>query len=164
MSRGSLSRGAVRETAAFIAEVLVPTVAKGPLLRRPAAVRLAERLGLDARAVRRIQKLHARHPGGPLLLRLPFRRQALALAPEHVRKVLEQSPEPFAVASSEKRAALAHFEPGNVPVSHGPERSARRALHDRVLDSGHPVHLLAGHFLPAVEHEAAGLLQRAERD
>jgi cytochrome P450 len=33
-----------------------------------------------------------------------------------------------------------------------------------VLDSGHPVHLLAGHFLPAVEHEAAGLLQRAERD
>jgi len=33
-----------------------------------------------------------------------------------------------------------------------------------VLDSGHAVHLLAGHFLPAVEHEAAGLLQRAERD
>ena len=163
MSGGTLPRATVAETALFLAEVLVPTIAKGPLLRRPRAVGLAERLGLDARAVRRMQKLQARHPDGPLLLRLPFRRQAVALAPEHVRKVLAGSPEPFAVASSEKRAALAHFEPGNVLVSHGPERAVRRALHDRVLDSGQPVHLLAGHFLAVVEQEATALLQRADR-
>jgi cytochrome P450 len=164
MGPRSLPAATVRETAAAIAEVFIPTVAKGPLLRRPRAVALAARLRLDERAVRRMQKLHSRHPAGPLLLRLPVRRQALILAPEDVGFVLDHSPEPFATASSEKRAALAHFEPGNVLISHGSECAARRSLQEQVLDSGHPVHHLAGHFLPVVRQETEELLHRAERD
>lgn len=162
MNQRPLPKATVGETAAVIAEVFLPAAAKGPLLRRPRAVAMAERFGLDERAVRRLQKLHSRHPAGPVLLRLPFRHQALALAPDHVRYILGHSPEPFATASSEKRAALAHFEPRNVLISHGPDRAARRRLQEQVLDAGHPVHQLAGHFMPIVRGEAEELLRRAE--
>jgi hypothetical protein len=32
------------------------------------------------------------------------------LEPVHVRRVLDQSPEPFSTASDEKEAALSHFQ------------------------------------------------------
>ena len=38
--------------------------------------RAAEKLGLDARSVKRLQKLRQKYGPGPLLLALPFRRQA----------------------------------------------------------------------------------------
>jgi len=69
----SLPRAGVGDTAAFLMDVFIPTAAKGPLIRRPRAEALAERLGLDRRAVARMQKLDAKYPAGPLLLRLPFR-------------------------------------------------------------------------------------------
>ncbi|WAP50687.1 hypothetical protein OL239_11695 [Arthrobacter sp. ATA002] len=54
-SSNTLPRATVRETAAFLVEVFLPTVAKGPIIRRPRAVALAGRLGLDERAVRRVK-------------------------------------------------------------------------------------------------------------
>ena len=162
-SAGSLPRLTVRETATFLSKVLVPTLAKGPIIRRPKVVALAEKLHLEERAVATLAQLAAKYPASPVLLRLPLRRQAIVLEPRHVHRILAETPEPFAAASSEKKAALSHFQPRNSLISSGRERNVRRALQDQVLDSGSPVHRLAESFLPIVAEEAEEVLRVAAR-
>ncbi|WP_026533555.1 cytochrome P450 [Arthrobacter sp. H41] len=162
MSIPELPKASVLDTAIFVGAVLLPTLAKGPIIRRPRMVAFAERFRLDDRAVRVVRRLSDKHPEGPLLLRLPVRNQALILAPDQVDTVLNMSPEPFSPASDEKRAALAHFQPDNVLISKGPVRSVRRALQEQVLDTDHPIHQLAGAFLPVVRQEMGELLARSE--
>ncbi|MEV7635388.1 cytochrome P450 [Pseudarthrobacter enclensis] len=157
----ALPRAGVRDTAAFMMDVFFPTAAQGAIIRRPGMVALAERLGLDRRAVRRMQELDRTYPDGPLLLRLPLRKQAVVLRPGHLDAVLQQSPEPFSPASSEKRGALAHIEPRNVLVSTGTERSVRRALQEQALDTSSPVHRFADSFLPVIHEEAGSMLRSA---
>lgn len=157
----SLPTASIGDTLGFLLDVFIPTAAKGPLIRRPRVEALSERLGLDRRAVARMQQLDRKYPAGPLLLRLPVRNQAVVLRPGHLHAVLSQSPDPFSPTSSEKRGALAHFEPRNVLVSTGAERTARRALQEQALDTSSPVHRLAGTFLPVIREEAAAMLQAA---
>jgi cytochrome P450 len=151
------------DTARLLLGVLLPTVVKGPIIRRPWAVGLTARLELDTRAVGIVRKVHARYPEGPLMLKLPVRKQAIVLAPGDVNTVLAHSPEPFSPASSEKKAALSHFQPANVLISRGSVRTVRRALQEQVLDTDHPVHHLADTFVPVVEQEMQGLLAEALR-
>lgn len=160
---GGLATAGAIDTAALAVEVLAPTFAKGVIVRRPKMVALAERLGLDARAVRRMQKLRDKYGDGPLMLPLPIRKQAVLLAPEHVRRVLDESPEPFSAASSEKRAALSHFEPEGALISCGRERAERRRFNEEVLEHERAVHHMVGKFLPAVDDEAGHILGRARR-
>ncbi|NJC21158.1 hypothetical protein BJ994_000234 [Arthrobacter pigmenti] len=63
-------------------------------------VALAEKFRLDERAISTLRKLAARHPAGPVLLRLPIRNQAVLLNPRDVHRVLAETPEPFSAASS----------------------------------------------------------------
>jgi len=157
--RTSLPRATLQETLEVATDVFIPTFAKGPIIRRPRMVGLAERLGLDRRAVRRMQRLRDKYGPGPLMLRMPpGRTQAIILSPEHVHRVLEGSPEPFATASSEKWAALSHFEPKGVLVSHGPERAERRRFNEAVLGSESPQHRLTERFVRVVREEAEHLL------
>jgi cytochrome P450 len=121
---------------------------------------MAERLGLDSRAVRRVQRLRDKYGGGPLMLRMPGRSQAVILDPEHVHRVLDNTPEPFATAEGVKRRALSHFEPKGVLISHGKERSDRRRFNEEVLDSLQPVHRLGERFVSVVDEEARSLLQK----
>lgn len=158
---GGLVTAGVIDTAALAVDVLAPTFAKGVIVRRPKVVALAERLGLDARAVRRMQKLHDKYGDGPLMLPLPIRKQAVLLAPEHVRRVLDESPEPFSAASSEKRAALSHFEPKGALISCGRERAERRRFNEEVLEHERAVHHMVGKFLPTVDDEAGRMLAGA---
>lgn len=163
-ARASLPQMTIQETLAVTAEVLVPTLAKGPIIRRPQVVGLAEHFSLDKRAVRRMQGLRNKYGAGPLLLRTPpGRQQALILDPEHVHRVLNGSPEPFSPASSEKRAALSHFEPQGVLISRGPERTNRRHFNERVLDSDRPHHRLAERFTEVVYEAAEGILYASRR-
>ncbi len=90
-------------------------------------MRLAELLQFDRRAIRRMQHIRNKYAPGPLLLWFPGRSLALILDPEHVR-VLAGSPEPFATASAEKRAALVHFEHSNVLISSGGRRYNEQEL------------------------------------
>jgi len=159
--QGGLATAGLFDTAALAVDVLAPTFAKGVIVRRPKVVALAERLGLDQRGVRRMQKLHDKYGDGPLMLRLPIRKQAVLLAPEHVRRVLDQSPEPFSAASSEKRAALSHFEPQGALVSCGRERAERRRFNEEVLEHQRSVHHMVASFLPAVDDEAGRILASA---
>ncbi|MBG6225640.1 cytochrome P450 [Arthrobacter sp. CAN_A2] len=163
MTPPALPTASAPDTARLLLGVLLPTIVKGPIIRRPWAVGLAARLDLDTRAVGIVRTIHAKYPAGPLMLKLPIRRQAIVLAPGDANTVLAQSPEPFTPASSEKRAALSHFEPSNVLITRGPLRTVRRALQEQVLDTDHPVHHLADRFVPVVEDEMRQLLTEAAR-
>jgi cytochrome P450 len=154
----ALPRASVRETAAVISGVFMPSVVKGAIIRRPRMVGMAEKLGLDSRAVRRMQQLRNRYGSGPLMLRVPGREQAIILDPEHVRQVLDDTPEPFATASSEKRAALSHFEPKGALISDGAEREDRRRFNEQVLESGNPMHRHGERFQTVVREETEALL------
>jgi cytochrome P450 len=152
-----------RETAAVLAEVIVPLVARGVIARRPRVVAVEDRMHADRRAVRRMQVLRERYGEGPVMLRIPGRNMALVLAGGHVTRVLGESPEPFAVANLEKRAALSHFQPHGVLISHGAQRAARRHFNEAMLDSARPLHRLAGELVPKVREEAAYILELARR-
>jgi cytochrome P450 len=122
---------------------------------------MAQRLGLDRRAVQTVQRLRDRHGDGPLLLPIPLHPYALILSPAHVSRVLELSPEPYAAASDEKRSALSHFEPHAVLISGNAERATRRPYNEAVLDASCPVHRLAERFFAVVEDEATELVDAA---
>ncbi len=137
--------------------VLLPMVAGGAIARRPRVMGLAQRLDLDSRAVRQMQRLHERYGAGPILV-TPGRRLAMVLEPDDVRRVLDGSPEPFATASREKRGALGHFQPAGVLISDPEQRRHRRPFNEQVLQPGRPVHDHGRHMAAVVREEVAALL------
>jgi len=141
-----------------IADVVAPLLARGVIVRRPRVVDALDRLDADRRAVRRLQRVRDEHGAGPALLAAPGRDVALVLAAEDVRRVLEGSPAPFAPDTREKRAALGHFEPHGVLVSHGAERADRRAFNERVLEPERPVHAMGDALVEKVSEEAEAML------
>lgn len=138
--------------------VVLPTFGKGVILRRPSMERLAERFALDSRAVKTMQALRRKHGSLPLRLPLPGRPIILLLDPADVAAVLAHTPDPFETNTWEKRAALGHFEPGNVLISDAPRRATLRPLHEAALATGEPVHPCGEAFRRAVEEELGPIL------
>ena len=159
-SRGGVA--SVTDTMGAAADVLLPTVAQGVIARRPWVVGAFDRLDADRRAVRRMQRLAEQYGPGPVRLNVPGRSFALVLDPAHVHRILEESPEPFATANLEKRAALNHLQPGGVLISHGRERAERRRFNEAVLDTGRPVHSMADRIVATVRDEADQLAAQAQ--
>jgi cytochrome P450 len=151
------TRASLGDTARTVMNVLAPTLAGGVIARRPHVFGLADRLNADLRAVHHMQQLAERYGPGPVRLAVPGRSFALVLSPEHVHRVLSNSPEPFALANLEKRAALAHFQPHGVLISHGRQRTVRRAFNEAVLDTGHQIHRMAEPITVKVREEAEQL-------
>lgn len=150
------------DTAQILRDVQLPTIAQGPIIRRPKAVGATARLGLEARAVQRMQAVAGKYGKGPLMLSVPGKRMSIVLDPDHVHRILEDSPEPFATAETLKQHALKHFEPKVALISHGEERARRREFNDQALDHGHPIHRMAEQFMPAVRQEAVQLLKTVD--
>ncbi|MFC4913089.1 cytochrome P450 [Actinomadura gamaensis] len=155
-------RASVVDTLRVTGSVIAPTVAKGVIARRPAVVAVEERMDADHRAGRLLTELRGRYGHGPLLLSIPGRDFALILHPDHVRRVLTGSPDPFQVASLEKRAALRHFQPHGVLITRGPERTELRRRNEAALDTGH-THDHADVFIGKIRDEAGDLLRRVAR-
>jgi cytochrome P450 len=155
-----LERTSVGETIGVGAMVLMPLVTRGVIVRRPWAVNLAERLDADRHAVEFLQRLRRRHGSGPLQLRVAGRSAAVVLDPADLRRVLEESPDPFAIATREKRAALRHFQPNGALISTGPVRAERRSFNEVVLDSEQPVHRMGADMLAVIAEELS-VLRRA---
>src|SRR3954451_14761319 len=128
-----MATASLAESAQLTGTVLAPLVARGLLARRPRVVALEARFDADRRAVRLLQRLRARHGDEALLVPIPGRTLALPLAGEDAGRVLTESPGPFALATREKRAALAHFQPHGVLASRGPVRAERRRFNEAVL-------------------------------
>lgn len=145
------------------ATVLLPLVGRGLIIRRPRAVALAERIDADRRAVRLLQSLHERYGAGPVLVNFPARRLAVVLSPDHVQRVLDETPEPFTAANLEKRSSLGRFQPHGVLVSEGEARTDRRRFNEAVLDTERPVHRLADDLVSKVREEVAAVVGLAER-
>jgi len=154
-------RASAADTAGALADVLMPLTARGVIVRRPPVMGLLDRMDADRRLVRRMQRLRERYGPGPLLLRIPGRELALVLSPEHVRRILDESPKPFALATREKRGALSHFQPHGVLISHGPEREDRRRFNEEVLDYHQDVHRLHDSLATKVADEVDGMLTAA---
>ncbi|WP_367129733.1 cytochrome P450 [Saccharothrix sp. HUAS TT1] len=121
------------DTGRAFAKVLLPTLAKGVIVRRAAVTAVAEKVQADAAAVAVMRGFRERYGPEPLRLRVTGRSVALLLDPVDVSRLLADSPTPFAPATREKRAALAHFQPHGVLISTGEERARRRAVNEDVL-------------------------------
>lgn len=156
---GRIAKAGVLDTLSVLSEVVLPTLAKGVIIRRRKVVGAVQRLGMDDRAVRRMQRLRRKYGAGPLMLSVPGRSMAVVLAAPDVNRILAGAPEPFAPASAEKRAALAHFEPHVALATRGPERADRRRFNERALEVDRPVHSMAEQLLQVVEEEATAILQ-----
>jgi cytochrome P450 len=156
-----LPRASLLDTLRTTATALVPMLAQGVIARRPSMVALTGALGTDRKTVRMLQNLRKRYGPGPLRLRVPGRSVALVLSPDDVHRVLTESPEPFAMATVEKRGALTHFQPHGVLVSHGSTRGDRRRFNEQVLDTGDTIHGLAGPMTRKIHEEARLVLNRA---
>ncbi|MEU4602787.1 cytochrome P450 [Kribbella sp. NPDC023972] len=141
------------DAALAIRDVLLPIVAQGAILRRPAAARAAELLHADDHALHRVRVLREKYGEGPLLIRLPGRTIALVMDPEHVHRILRETPDPFSAATGDKVGALNHFQPHAVLATEPPLRGPRRELNEEALDSHHPVHRSAESMIAAVTQE-----------
>ncbi|MBY3345140.1 cytochrome P450 [Rhizobium laguerreae] len=153
-----INRASWIDTLRVVAAVMVPTAAKGVIIRRPIMERLAQRQDLDTGAVRQMQRLVKKYGRAPLLLPIPFRPQLLVLDPSDVSTVLECSPRPFATATWEKRAALAHFEPENVLISDASRRAELRPVHEHALASANRLHPSSARFKTIVDSELPEIL------
>lgn len=151
----------VRETLATLVDVVLPLVARGVIIRRPAVVEAVERLDLDRRAVRRVQRLQEAHGPGPVRLEVPGRTYAVIVDADDARRVLQDTPEPFAPATPEKRAALAPFQPHGVLASPREHRPDRRQFNEAVLDTGAAVHELARPLQAVMVEETRRLVASA---
>jgi cytochrome P450 len=159
MTTSTIPTASLLDTVKVTATVMAPTAAKGAIARRPRAVGLAQRLDADAKAVAVLQSMRDKYGPGPLLLPIPGRRMTFVLEPDDVHRVLDQSPVPFRLDTQEKRGALEHFQPEGLLVSTPAERAVRRPFNEAVLDTGSPLHRLAGPMSAAVQDEGWSLLR-----
>ncbi|WHT15921.1 cytochrome P450 [Crossiella sp. CA-258035] len=160
----SLSRLSTVDTAKVVANVLVPILVRGAVIRRPRAAAWAQRLDLDRRAVRLLTRLRERYGDAPLRLRLPGRDLVLPLDSSDAHEALARSPEPFSPASLEKRHALGQFQPEGLLISPAEQRAHRREFTEDVLATPHPVHPQAADFSAIVAQTVKPLLAQPELD
>ncbi|TCC64069.1 cytochrome P450 [Kribbella pittospori] len=153
----ALPSASVLDTGRALRDVLLPVVARGAILRRPEVSHLAERLRVDDRALRQVRRLRQRYGDGPVLLRLPGRTIALVTAPGDVRRLLDETPEPFSTATADKVGALRHFQPHAVLVTDPPLRASRRELNEQALESHQPVHRHGHRMLEVIRDELDSL-------
>ncbi|GAA1216121.1 cytochrome P450 [Prauserella alba] len=147
----------VAETARVAATVLAPTIAAGPITRRPAVMHLAERFDLDRRAIATLRRLRRTHHGRPVRLRLPGRSVTVLLDHADAGRMLAAAPVPFSPATLEKRAALSRFQPHGVLVSEGPWRQRRRDANEDALEPGRELHHLASEWVDPIRTGADDL-------
>ncbi len=84
----------------------------------------------------------------------------LPLHPDDARAVLAQSPAAFTPASTEKRAALQHFQPRAVLISDLDDRPPLREWNEAALQPG-ALHQAAGRLVEVVTRDGAELAERA---
>lgn len=148
----ALPSASLLDTGRTLRDVFAPVVAQGAIMRRPRLTALSDRFRTDDRALRRVRALRDRYGEGPLLLRLPGRTLALVLAPDHVHRLLEETPERFSAATTEV-GALRHFQPHAVLVTDPPLRTPRRRANEEALDSHRPVHRYGHEMLGVIQDE-----------
>jgi cytochrome P450 len=162
-THGRVPEAGLVDSARVTAGVLLPLASRGLIVRRPPVVAAASKLDLDRRAVRQLQRLRDRYGSGPVRVKLPAKDLAVVLDPDDVHRILDGSPEPFAPDTTEKKAALGHFQPSGVLASAPEDRPDRRRFNEQALDTGNPMHRLAPTLTAAMREETDELAAEALR-
>src|SRR3954447_6463608 len=156
--RGAVVRASLIDTLGIFSSIMLPTFGKGILIRRPTMVAAAQRLGFDTAAIKTMQRLRRKHGPAAVLLPIPGRPQLLLLDPRDVANVLNRTPTPFRTDTNEKRAALNHFEPGNVLVADPARRAVLRPLLEAALSTSNTVHPLVSRFSEVIREECRNVV------
>jgi cytochrome P450 len=160
--KNALPSASLLENVQLNETVIVPNAVQGLFRRRPGRVAIANRLGVDGRAVRFMQGLRKRHGRGPLWVRVMTERALLVLETDDIRRVLSGSPHPFASDPPAKRKGMGSFQPDALTLSRGDLWQDRRRFTEAVLDTPRPVHRLADRFVEVAIAETVELLEEIE--
>ncbi|GAB3105648.1 cytochrome P450 [Streptomyces calidiresistens] len=160
---GELTRLSARDSARVLTQLLLPTAAKGPIIRRPAPMKLSERHGWDRRALALMAELRERYGDGPVMVTTAARPIALLLTPDGMSRALDRTPDPFTPDTLEKRWALGQFQPHGSLISRGGERRARRRVNEKALEMTRPMHSAAPEVTRRAAEEASATVRRALR-
>lgn len=153
-----LPSASLLEGVRFTLQAMLPNVVQGLFRRRRRAVAAATKLNVDGQAVGLIRVIRRGHGPGPVWVRAGTDQMLLVLSTEHVRRVLEGSPEPFAPDPDAKRRGMSHFQPDALTISRGDAWRNRRRFAEAVLDTGRPAHRLADRFVSVTEEELGAML------
>jgi hypothetical protein len=148
----------------FTAQVAVPNVIQGLFRRRRIATAAADKTGAEGFAVGFMSGLKRSYGDGPVWIRVVTDEALLLLGEGPIRHVLEGSPDPFAADPEPKRSAMKHFQPDALTISRGTDWEDRRKFTEAVLDTGQPVHRLAGRFGEVCVEEASRLSGQLDWD
>ena len=142
----------------FTGQVAVPNVVQGLFRRRRSAVAIADRTGVDGHSIGFMAGLKRRYAPGPLWIRVAKDEAVLLFSSADIRRVLGNSPEPFAADPEAKRRGMAHFQPDGLTISRGRVWADRRRFTEAVLDTGKPAHRLADRFAAVAAEESSALI------
>ncbi|MBB6121302.1 cytochrome P450 [Nocardiopsis algeriensis] len=157
-------RAGAADTARLLGTVVAPVLARGVILRRPLPTRLTAWADTDGLLVSTLRNLRERHGPDPLPVDLPGRRFAVVLSAQDVGRILEQTPEPFSAAGTEKRGALAHFQPHGLLPSDPKDRAGRREANERALVPGQAIHPHGDVIAAQADQEASALALALRRE
>jgi cytochrome P450 len=148
-----LPSASLLENARFNQAVIVPGALQGLFKRRPRAVGVATRVGVDGQAVSLLAGMRRAHGAGPVWVRVMKDPALLLLDVADVRRALEGSPHPFASDPAAKRDGMGSFQPHALTLSSGELWEQRRRFTEAVLDSDRPAHALADRFVAVAFEE-----------
>ena len=157
MADRDFPRASIVEGVRFTAQVAVPNVIQGLFRRRATAVAIAARTGADKLAAGFMAGLKRSYGDGPVWIKVAKNDAVLVLGEAGIRRVLGESPDPFASDPEPKRSGMAHFQPDALTISREPAWQPRRAFAEAVLDTGKPLHRLADRFAAVSVEEATRL-------
>ena len=164
MADKDFPRASLAEGLRFTAQVAVPNVIQGLFRRRQKAVAVASKAGADRLAVSFMSGLKRSYGDGPVWIRVAKNEALLVLGAEPIRRVLGESPEPFASDPEPKKGGMAHFQPDALTITREPKWGPRRAFAEAVLDTGAPQHRLADRHAEICAEEAGRLSGRVDFD
>ena len=155
MTESQLPKASLGESVQFVVAGLLPSLARGLFSPRRRAMKLLTRLDTDARAVKVLKGIRAKHGGqGAQLL---GGRIVTLWGPDALREVMEKSADEFDSGSGAKAKGMGHFQPDALTLSHGEEWKDRRAFTEHVLATSEDVHPDGARFLSVVADEVGRL-------
>ncbi len=157
-----LPRLSTVESLRFTAQIGLPNVLSGLFRKRGAVVAVTSRVGVDAAAYALMEGLVRSYGPEPFWVKLAGDDTVVVHHPDDIRLVLEGSPEHFASDPDAKRKGMRAFQPDALTISRGDLWRQRRDFAEAVLDTGSPMHRLAGLFTLLSSAEAAPLVAAGE--
>lgn len=149
----------VIEGVRFTAQVGVPNLVQGLFRKREMVVSAVGKLPADQLAYGLVEGLARKYGPDPFWVRVGSEETLLVTHPDDIRVVLGGSPSPFAPDPDAKRKGMSAFQPTALSISRGDLWVDRRAFAEAVLDTGAPLHHLAGVFASLAVAEADAVLE-----